>query len=185
MDKQEKPISCVEIISFIVFIMGTLLLFAKTSDLMTNFAPSEFMGYANVEGLYGFGVALMVEGLIVAMKIKMLLDRSKSMIEWAWDIILTFVPFAISAAAQTIDSFVIRETINTQPMEIRMLVDYGVPVIPALIVFMLLVRGFIESAPAGMFAGITGNSGGGFKLPKFKSPFTGKSKKAPASPPEQ
>ena len=178
-EENSNPISCVEIISFGVFILGTLVLFAKTSDLMTNFAPSEFMGYVQVEGIYGLAVALMVEGLMVAMKIKMMFQRSKNIIEWAWDTVLTFVPFVVSALAQSIDSMVIKETLDSQPSEIQLFVTWGVPAIPAFIIFLILVRGVIDSAPPGLFD--TGKSGKSFSWPKFKNPFTGKSKKAPPS----
>lgn len=151
MTKETQSISCMEIISFAVFILGTLLLFSKTSDLMTNFAPEEIAGYVGVQAWYGFGVALMIEGMLVAMKLKMMFERAKNQLEWAWDIVLTLTPFGISAIAQSIDSFVIAETLSEQPEPVQFAVAWGVPAIPAVIVGMILVRGFIDSAPEGMF----------------------------------
>lgn len=151
--ENQNAVGCTDVILFGAFLLGAGLMFSKTSDLMTNFAPSEFMGYEDIELIYGIGVSLMVEGLMVAMKFKSMFQRAKNMIEWGWDVVLTLVPFAISALAQSIDSFVIKDTLADQPGEIQLLIQWGVPAIPAVVIGLIVVRGFIESAPAGMFGG--------------------------------
>lgn len=184
-EQKQGDLSCTDIILFGAFILGAILMFSKTSDLMTNFAPSSFMGYEGNSAIYGMGVALMVEGLMVAMKFKAMFERAKGMIEWAWDIILTLVPFGISAAAQSIDSFIIKDTLASQPSEIQLLVTWGVPAIPAVVIGLILVRGFIESAPTGMFknVGVSTNAPANAGRSKLRLPgWLNFGKKAAAAP---
>src|SRR3990167_8238889 len=89
------------VIENLIFFVGSLLLFAKTSDLMTAFAPHTFMGYVGVEAIYGFTSALLVEGVFVLTKL--LIGRSPNALAWLWNIVLISATFAISALAQTID----------------------------------------------------------------------------------
>src|SRR3990167_8863584 len=97
------------------FILGAFLLFSRTSDLMTAFAPSSFLGYAGIEAVYGMLSALMVEGVLFGIKIS--IGRLRNSIAWLWNILLLAVVFIISALAQTVDSFVVRETLAEQPAE--------------------------------------------------------------------
>lgn len=145
---------CFEIILFVVFGWGLLLNFAKTADLMAAFAPSNIAGYEGMETFYGLAVAVLVEGLLLVMKGKALFVKSKSALEWAWDVILTLFPFVISALAQPFDSFMVRDTLSQQPAEIQMILNWGVPAIPSLVLLGIMVWGFIHSAPAGLFKGI-------------------------------
>lgn len=133
------------IIENFIFFVGSVLLFAKTSDLMTAFAPHSFMGYTGIESIYGFVAACLVEGVFVLTKI--LVSRSPNALAWMWNIVLIVVTFAISALAQTIDSFVVRDTLSSQPSEIQLLVQWGVPMIPSLVVAIILVKTVIDSLP--------------------------------------
>lgn len=170
--KSQSGIGCFEIVLFGVFILGTLLMFSKTADLMAAFAPASIGGYTGMETMYGIAVALLVDGLVAAMKFKVLfMGKAKSTIAWGWDIVLTLFPFVISSFAQVFDSFMVRETLQSQPATIQFLANWGIPLIPALIVLGILLYGFIESAPEGMFSGVHEPSRGlGFKLPNFQMP---------------
>lgn len=152
---QGKGIGCFQIFLFLVFLLGAFLMFSKTSDLMAAFAPKKFFGYTDFEIVYGILCAMLLEGTIAAMKAKMLFsDHAQSRIEWAWDIVLTTFPFVISALAQVFDGFLVRQTLSSQPAWIQVLLDWGVPLIPPLVVGCILVYGFIISAPPGLFDGV-------------------------------
>jgi hypothetical protein len=141
-----------KVIEIGAFFLGSILLFSKTSDLMTAFAPSQILGYTGIGPLYGMCCALMVEGLFVAMKFA--LPSSKSPGAWLWNIVLIIFPFGISALAQTIDSFVVQRTLADQSPTIRFLVQWGVPMIPALIVGLILAKSAIDNMPAEMIANV-------------------------------
>lgn len=127
------------------FILGALLMFSKTVDLMSAFAPKVFLGYVGIEGIYGLAVGLMIEGMLVALKFG--LGRPKNVIEWGWNILLILAPFVISALAQVFDSFVIRDTLSQQPQEIQVFVMWFVPSIPTLIVGLFVGKAILASIP--------------------------------------
>ena len=133
------------------FMLGAFLLFSRTSDLMTAFAPKTFLGYEGIEAVYGMMAALMVEGLLFAVKFSIV--KSKNSIAWVWNIVLLAVTFGISALAQSIDSFVVRETLTSQPAEIQWAISWGVPLIPAIVVGVLMVKSVFDSVPPGALAG--------------------------------
>lgn len=128
-----------------VFILGLILMYSKTVDLLSAFAPSKFLGYAGNEAIYGACVGLMVEGVVIA--VKLTLDRSKTASAWLWGVITMLVPFAISGLAQVFDSFVVRETLAQQPAEIQFLVNWGVPSVPTVIAGLLIIKRIIETRP--------------------------------------
>ena len=134
------------------FILGAFLLFSRTSDLMTAFAPASFLGYTGIEAVYGMLSALMVEGLLFSIKFS--IGRSRNSIAWVWNIILLAVTFGISALAQSIDSFVVRETLTSQPAEIQWAISWGVPLIPAIVVGVLMVKSVFDSIPPGALEGL-------------------------------
>lgn len=177
------------VVENVVFMLGMFLMFAKTVDLMSAFAPSSFMGYTGVEYWYGFAVGCMVEGALIVMKF--LVGRPKNVIEWVWNVILLVVPFAISALAQVFDSFMVRDVIGKQPESIQQFVAWFVPSIPTIIVLLFVGKAIFASIPpeiAGKFAVAGKLKGQGFKLKKpdwlkGKNKDTGKPKKAPEPAP--
>jgi len=134
------------------FILGAFLLFSRTSDLMTAFAPSSFLGYEGIEAVYGMLSALMVEGLLFSIKFS--IGRSRNSVAWVWNLVLLAVTFSISAWAQTIDSFVVRQTLSEQSAELQWAVAWGVPLIPAIIVGVLMVKSVFDGIPPGALEGL-------------------------------
>ena len=128
-----------------VFIIAALVLFSKTADLFTAFAPSQLLGYEGIESYYGMVVALMVEGIFVASKF--MIASSKNPIAWLWNFGLMVITFAISAVAQSVDSIVVAGTLASQPVEIQLAVTWLVPMVPAAVVGMILLQGVIETIP--------------------------------------
>lgn len=153
MNEQKEPMDyggCfAQIVENGVFLLGAVLMFSKTVDLMSAFAPRSFMGYVGVESFYGLAVGLMVEGMLVALKIS--LGKPKNVLEWGWNIMLIVAPFIISAFAQVFDSFIVRETLDKQPAEVQWLVTWGVPSIPTLIVGLFVGKSILASIPEDMF----------------------------------
>ena len=131
-----------------VFVIGAFVLFAKTSDLMTKFAPSEFMGYTDIASLYGFVVACMVEGAFVGMKLA--LGRPRNVLAWVSNVILIIAPFGVSALAQVFDSFITQDTLAQQTPEIQFFATWFIPSIPTLIVALFLGKAILESMASGV-----------------------------------
>lgn len=157
-----------------VFILGSVLMFAKTSELLAAFAPKEWLGYVGIESIYGAVSALMVEGLFVTIKIindPVLNGRNRSISQWFTNAVIMLFPFGISVLAQPLDAFVIQGSLASQPEELQLLVVWGVPMIPGLIVGMLLFKSLIASLPDGILANFgESKNGEGFKLPSIKLP---------------
>src|SRR5574340_569796 len=128
------------------FLLGAFLMFSKTVDLMSAFSPRTFLGYTDIEGIYGLAVGAMIEGMLVALKFG--LGKPRNMVEWGWNILLIVAPFVISALAQVFDSFMIRETLHEQPQEVQVFVTWFVPSIPTLIVGLFVGKAILASIPA-------------------------------------
>lgn len=176
---QDGGIGCIGwLMEWGVFVLGAVLMFAKTSELLAAFAPKSLMGYVGIESLYGAASALMVEGLFVAIKITndpVFSGKPKSVIQWITNTFIMLVPFAISLVAQPLDAFVIQGTLVNQPVEIQMVVSWGVPMIPGLIVFMIMVKSLMENLPddiSSKFGGSRPDRRGGMQMPKIKLPTT-------------
>lgn len=145
MTKQNDIFDFGSIIENGVFILGLVLMFSKTVDLLSAFAPSKFLGYEGNEAIYGFAVGLMVEGVVIA--VKLTLGNSRNPRAWLWNVITMLVPFVISGFAQVFDSMVVRDTIGQQPAEIQYLITWGVPSIPTIIVALLIIKRIVETRP--------------------------------------
>lgn len=149
MNNQYVEVDWGEIVGFLldwgVFLLGALLMFSKTSELMAAFAPQKIMGYEGVGAIYGVLCALLVEGVLVLMKIQ--LGNSANPIAWLWNILLMASTYLISLFAQGIDSIVVRDTLASQPLEIQLIVTWVVPAIPAIVFGLFLVRRVVETIP--------------------------------------
>ncbi len=128
-----------------VFVLAALVLFSKTADLFTAFAPSKLFGYEGIASFYGVAVALMVEGVFVGAKF--MIGGARTPIAWLWNMTLILVTFSVSALAQSVDSLVVANTLAQQPLEVQLLVTWLVPMIPALVVGMILLQAVIETIP--------------------------------------
>lgn len=161
---------CIQLLSLIAFMWGALMMFPRTVDLLSAFAPNDFMGYTNMAGWWAMGSALMIEGVMVIMKMKTWVSPARNLVEWLWDIVLSITPFILSAFAQVFDGMIVRNTLTDQPAEIQFLVTYLVPALPSVMIGLLIFYALIESAPTGLFGGMSSGSGG-YKFPVFKNPF--------------
>jgi hypothetical protein len=134
------------VVENVVFFLGMVLMFTRTSDLMTAFAPATLFGYTGVETAYGFAVACLVEGALFVMKLT--LSRAKNVVDWLWNVVVVIAPFLISALAQIIDSFQVKQTLTQQPPSIQLFVAYFVPSVPSLIVVLLIGKSIFSTMPA-------------------------------------
>jgi len=152
-----------------VFLLGMLIMFSKTVDLMSAFAPASIMGYKGIESYYGLACGLLVEGALFVMKL--LLPRSKNVFDWLWNAIVVIAPFIISALAQVFDSFLVRETLSSQPAEVQLFVTWFVPSIPTVIMALMIGKAIVSSIPkeimpkgVPVIRGNAGKAGMGFNL---------------------
>lgn len=159
----------------LVFLLGMALMFAKTVDLMSAFAPKQIFGYAGVEGWYGLAVGCLIEGALLVMKL--LLPRAKNVIDWMWNVVVVVLPFLISALCQVFDSFQVRETLAQQPPEIQVFFNWFVPSVPTIIMALMIGKSIFTSMPDNMMPKGMKNArqaGGqmGFPTPKWSwNPF--------------
>ena len=154
---------CFQLIELVVYSLAALLMYPKTAELISTFAPNTILGYTGNAILYGMVSALIVEGVIVAMKIKMWIDPAKNLSEWFWDGLVFAVALIISGAAQVFDGFVTKDTLIDQPYEIQFIVTWGVPLIPFLVLALIASRAYISTAPGNLFQGI-GSGSAGFRF---------------------
>lgn len=151
MTDRENSQGCVGwLLEWAVFILGAILMFAKTSELLSAFAPREWFGFVEIESLYGAVSALMVEGLFVALKMAndpVLNGRPRTTGQWIGNTVIMLIPFSISLLAQPLDAFVIQGTLASQPTEIQLLVSWLVPMIPGLIVGLILMKSLLDNLP--------------------------------------
>ena len=146
MNKKFSPGKALElVIENGVFLIAAFMLFLKTSELLGTFAPAEFLGYTGIGPIYGIVCALLVEGLLVVAKLN--LSRTQSSWNWLYSLLLILVTFTLSAMAQVADGFLIRQTLANQPMAIQYLVNYGVPLVPSIILALVLGKSIVGSLP--------------------------------------
>lgn len=171
--QQQEGMGCVGwVLEWAVFLLGAVLMFAKTSELLSAFAPKNLLGYTEVEYLYGAASALMVEGLFIAIKFAndpILSGRPRGIGQWLTNTFIMMFPFAISLLAQPLDAFVIQGTLVNQPQEIQLMVSWGVPMIPGLIVGLIMFKSLIENLPEDITSkfGMKSTGGGGVRLPRI------------------
>lgn len=148
----------------LVFVIAAVVLFFKTSELLAIFAPKTILGYDNLGGLYGMVCALLVEGLLAVTKWS--LDRSDNSMAFAYKVMLIIVTFLISGAAQVVDGFMIRDTLSEQPAAIQMLIQWGVPLVPSLILALAAGKAVFENIPPSVLADMAQKAAFTRALPK-------------------
>ncbi len=153
----------------LTFGLGMLLMFSKTVDLMSAFAPQTILGYTGLETFYGIAVGVLVEGALFVMKLT--LTRARNVLDWLWNVAVVVLPFAISGLAQVVDSFLVRNTLASQPNWVQVLVQWGVPSIPTTIIALLIGKSVFSSIPPEIMPNLNLPAGsGGFKFPGFSMP---------------
>lgn len=131
----------------IVFFIAAIVLFLKTSEVLSEFAPQAVFGYAAVDWLYGYICALLIEGLLIAAKFTLAGNQNSN--AWLWNVLVIVVTFAISAAAQVVDGFMVKQTLTLQPMPVQFLITWGVPLVPSVILALVLGKAVFASLPEG------------------------------------
>lgn len=152
------------LIENLVFFVAAVVLFFKTSELLATFAPATILGYDNLGGAYGMVCALLVEGLLAVTKWS--LDKKDNSIAWAYKVGLLIVTFLISAAAQVVDGLMIRDTLSQQPPAVQMLVLWGVPLVPSIILALAAGKAVFENIPPSVLADIAQKTANNNAMPK-------------------
>lgn len=132
------------VIENLVFLIAAVVLFLRTSELFAIFAPRG-MSDAGTAQIYGWISAGLVEGLLVA--VKFTLPHVKRAEAYAYNAFLILVTFAISAAAQLADGYIIRDTLTRQSPAVQWLIQVGVPLVPSLILLAVAGKSIVEHAP--------------------------------------
>lgn len=122
------------VLDFAMMVAAAMLYF-KTAQVMTVFAPSVVFGYTGLEVLFGNVSALLVEGIVLALHFIPSMKKNDAAQAFKWFL------FAISAFCQVVDGFVVQNTLSQQPESIQFVVSWGVPLIPTIIFLGLLVIG--------------------------------------------
>jgi hypothetical protein len=148
----------------LVFFVAAVVLFFKTSELLAIFAPKTILGYDNLGGVYGMVCALLVEGLLAVTKWS--LDKKDNSMAWAYKVGLLVVTFLISAIAQVVDGFMIRDTLTQQPPAIQMLIQWGVPLVPSLILALAAGKAVFENIPPSVLADMAQKTANNNAMPK-------------------
>lgn len=150
---------CIYLGDLLIFMFGSFMMFAKTANLLGKFAPDDWFGLSPAD--YGFAAALLIEGFLVWRKVKMWLLPPNNFVEWATDIVTTFIPFGLSLVAQVIDGYVTTGLIDSMTQDEKRLITTVVALLIGIPLFLDIGRTTIENAPAGIFDTIKTNERGG------------------------
>lgn len=158
-ENQETKIQargCIQLGDLLIFAFGSFIMFAKTSNLLGKFAPDDWFGLRPTD--YGFAAAVLIEGFLVWRKFKMWLLPPKNFVEWGADLVTSFVPFALSIAAQIIDGYVTTGLINGMSEQQKTLITTIVAALVGIPLLLDLSKTAIDNAPAGIFDSIKTDS---------------------------
>lgn len=131
---------------------AAIVLFPRTADIMSYFSPqilSDIIGF-DVSLVYGLATALMVEGLALALHFNRQAAFSATA-QWVkWSLIV------ISGICQVFDGYIITDTLANQSDTIKAVFQYGVPLVPLLIMIMVFGIGRLPESnePKKPFVGI-------------------------------
>ena len=120
-------------------IIGALLLFAKTADVLSYFSPAilnDIIGF-DVSLIYGIICALLVEGLALALHFnrRAALSSTANVVKW--------VLIGISGICQVFDGFITTGSVAQMSDTMKAGLSYGVPLIPLLITVMIFGIGHL------------------------------------------
>jgi hypothetical protein len=146
---------CVQLGDLLIFAFGSFIMFAKTANLLGKFAPDDWFGFAPSD--YGIAAALLIEGFLVWRKVKMWLLPPKNFVEWATDLVTTFVPFALSLVAQAIDGYITTGIIQTMSQEQKTTITTVVSLLIGVPILLDIGKTAIENAPPGIFDNLKTN----------------------------
>jgi hypothetical protein len=128
-----------------IFIIASVMLYAKTSEVFARFAPVSFFSFTEVGFFYGMICALLVEGVLVLCKLS--IKYSENSNAFLWNVLLISFAWGISAAAQIFDGFLTADTLETAPPIIQVTLTYGIPLIPSMILAAVLVKSIVAAMP--------------------------------------
>lgn len=116
-----------------VVVVAAIGLYFKTSDIMSYFSPTNLNDLfgMDVSRIYGAIMALLVEGAALALHFNHRARLSVSAQAVKWTLL------AISGICQVFDGFQVTNTLAQQSSEMKMIFQYGVPLIPLLILIMV------------------------------------------------
>jgi hypothetical protein len=118
-------------------IVAAIILFAKTADVLSYFAPvllSEILGFeAGI--LYGMICAVLVEGLALALHFnpRAALSSTAQIVKW--------LLLGISGICQIFDGFITTDSVAQMSETLKAVLSYGVPLIPLVITVMIFSIG--------------------------------------------
>jgi hypothetical protein len=120
-----------------IIIIAALVLFPKTADLMSYFAPTNvaFILGMDVSWLYGMVSASLVEGALLALHF-----NPRARIHTPAKIVMWLL-VAMSGAAQVLDGFIStgNEANMSDPMKFGL--QFGVPLVPLIVLIMIVAIG--------------------------------------------
>jgi hypothetical protein len=140
---------CIQLGDLLIFAFGSFIMFGKTADLLGKFAPDDWFGFSSSD--YGLAAALLIEGFLIWRKVKMWLLPPKNFVEWGMDLITTFIPFALSIAAQVIDGYVTTGLINSMSDEQKTTITTVVAALVGIPLFLDIAKTAVDNAPPGIF----------------------------------
>src|ERR1700690_1520728 len=128
-----------------VFLVASIVLFLKTSDVFTYYSPHQIGGYSGIEPIYGIVCASIVEGYIVYLKFSVKLSENDY--AYLWNVGTMIMIVVISGIAQIVDGWISTSTLAQQPQTIQMVVQWFVPLLPWAIMVILLIKTTIAVLP--------------------------------------
>jgi hypothetical protein len=128
-----------------IFIVASIMLYAKTSEVFAFFAPEKFFGFTGAEGLYGAICALLVEGVLVMAKLS--IGSSENSMSYVWNVAVIVITWLMSAAMQLADGFLSATVLTPQQQTFQAYGTWIIPLVPSLILGVTLVKSIVAHLP--------------------------------------
>lgn len=123
-------------------VVAAAFLYFKTSEVMTAIAPLTLLGQTGLQTLYGIGIALLIEGICLAIHFIKAFRGNMAAQTYKWFL------FGVSAFCQFMDRFfVIDAGVTSANIEFFKFLTYGIPV--AILGGLLLVGKANDPSSAG------------------------------------
>lgn len=122
---------------------AAIMLYVRTAEVLSYFSPTvlnQIVGF-DVSFIYGNASAIFIEGVILYLHFSARAHghAPAEVVKWAL--------LAISGVCQIYDGFLITNSLEQQTDTIKFVFQYGVPILPLLIVVMILWIGQLPDVP--------------------------------------
>lgn len=151
--KPNLQLAFLEVIKEGIFWLAILWAYFKTAELLSFFSPHNIFGFVGIESWYGYGAAIMVEGMFVVMKYRLQYDKEP--VSQMFSTLMAVGALAVSFIAQGLDTVVLQGKISSLPLPMQQIFAVVVPAIPVIVVSAIAISDALTKQYSGKSADVT------------------------------